>query len=243
MSRASASASNVTAKRTNALLTDVAYDSIKERIVRCVLAPGTEVTEGQLAAHHMLGRAPVRAALLRLGQERLVRALPRRGYLITPITVRDVDDIFELRLLLEPAAARRAAGHVDMEQLRRLDALCRAGYAPGDRESAAVFLRANKEFHVTIARASGNERLADALAGLLDSMERLFHLGLRLRNRTQEMQHEHKALVEALAAGDGRSAERISSEQIEAAKTMVMDAILSSSSVRSVRIVANAGTE
>lgn len=209
-------------------LSDLAYEQIKRDIIRCALAPGEEVTEAKLALRLGLGKAPVRAALARLSQEGLVRPLARRGYLVPPVTLRDVQDIFQLRMLLEPAAARMAAGRVESERLRQLDAVCRAGYVPGDRESEAEFLRANRDFHVTIAAATGNARLANTLAGLLDEMERLLHLGLALRNRTEEMQHEHKALVDALIRGDGDAAAEIAAEQVEAARKMVMDAILSS---------------
>lgn len=209
-------------------LSDVAYTQLKSDIIRCALAPGQEVTEARLALRLGLGKAPVRAALVRLSQEGLIRALPRRGYLIAPVTVRDVQDIFQFRMILEPEAARLAAGRVQGDRLRQLDAICRAGYVPGDHESEAAFLRANRDFHVAIAEASGNARLATTLASLLDEMERLLHLGLALRNRTEEMQHEHKALVDALLSGDKEAAAAMAAEQVEAARKMVMDAILSS---------------
>ncbi len=209
-------------------LSDIAYERIKHDIIRCALAPGEEVTEARLGVRLGLGKAPVRAALMRLSQEGLIRALPRRGYLVAPVTLRDVQDIFQFRMLLEPEAARLAAGRVQGDRLRQLDAVCRAGYVPGDRESEADFLRANRDFHVTIAEASGNARLTTTLAGLLDEMERLLHLGLALRNRTEEMQHEHKTLVDALIRGDGEAAAGIAAEQVDASRKMVMDAILSS---------------
>ncbi len=209
-------------------LSDLAYERIKRDIICCNLAPGEEVTEAKLALRLQLGKAPVRAALARLSQEGLVRALARRGYLVAPVTLRDVQDIFPLRRLLEPEAARMAAGRVEGERLRQFDAVCRAGYVPGDRDSEAEFLSANRDFHVTIAAASGNARLAGTLAGLLDEMERLLHLGLALRNRTEEMQHEHKSLVDALIRGDGAAAAEFAREQVDAAQAMVMDAILSS---------------
>ncbi len=213
------------------LLTDRAYERIKHDIISCVLAPGTEISEAQLCAHYKLGKAPVRMALNRLAHDGLVRAIPRRGYRVTPITLKDIHDVFELRLMLEPAAARMAAGKVDTQKLRALDEVCRAGYQPGDARSTSRFLEANKAFHVAIARATGNARLAEAIEQLLDEMTRLLHLGLGLRNRSQEMQHGHRALVKALARGDGDTAERICREQIEIARNMVLSAILTSSSV------------
>lgn len=224
--------------KTIPLLSERAYERVKHDIICCLIAPGTEVSEAQLCEQYKLGKAPVRMALSRLAHDGLVRAIPRRGYMVTPVTLKDIQDVFELRLLLEPRAARLAAGKVDVKRLRLLDEICRAGYQSGEPKSTARFLEANKDFHVAIAQASGNARLAHAIAQLLDEMTRLLHLGLGLRNRTQEMQHEHRTLVRALVRGDGATAEKICQEQIEAARDMVLKAILNSDTVMNVAIVA-----
>jgi len=221
------------------LLSDRAYERIRHDIISCALAPGVEISEAQLCTHYKLGKGPVRMALNRLAHDGLVRAIPRRGYRVTAITIKDIQDVFELRLMLEPAAARMAAGRVDAPRLRALDEVCRAGYLPGDAKSTSRFLEANKAFHVEIARAAGNARLADAVEQLLDEMTRLLHLGLGPRNRSQEMQREHRALVKALERGDSGTAERICREQIEAARGMVLSAILTSRSVMNLALGAD----
>lgn len=226
--------------KTIPLLSDRAYERIKHDIICCLFAPGTEVSEAQLCAQYKLGKAPVRMALSRLAHDGLVRAIPRRGYMVTPVTLQDIQDVFELRLMLEPAAARMAAGRVDAQRLRMLDDICREGYQTGNAKSTARFLDANKAFHVTIAHAAGNARLAGAIEQLLDEMTRLLHLGLGMRNRSQEMQHEHRTLVRALGRGDGDTAANICRDQIEAARSMVLGAILASKSVLSLPITADA---
>jgi DNA-binding GntR family transcriptional regulator len=219
-------------------LGDAAYRAIKRDIIHCAVDPGSQVTEAQLAVRYGLGRAAVRTALSRLHHDRLVQVLPRAGYRIAPITIKSVRDLFQIRMLLEPAAVRMAAGQIDLAMLDRLDQLCQASYRLGDQESAHRFLRSNTELHVSIARASGNERLTQMITGLLEEMERLFHLGLMLRDRNAEMYHEHHDLIEALRAGDGDRAEAVAIEQIEAAKHMVMDALLSCPTLESVNLVA-----
>jgi DNA-binding GntR family transcriptional regulator len=179
-----------------------------------------------------MGKAPLREALVRLSQEGLLQSIPRSGYRITVVTIQDVQDIFALRLLLEPVAARQAAGRIDEQLLTQLNELCKAGYQPGDRDSESAFLRANRELHVAIADASGNRRLARVLERLLEETERLFHLGLAVRNRTDEMKHEHEVLVAALVAGDADAAAQTTIEQVEAARKMVMDGILSAAWLR-----------
>ncbi len=158
-------------------------------------------------------------------------AVPRRGYIVAPITLQSVRELFDLRLLLEPAAAALAAGNVDAAHLRALDAICAAGYVPGDKSSERKFLSANKALHLAVASASGNQRLAQALALILEEMNRFFHFGLALRDRSDEMEHEHSALVEALIAGDRELARATAVDQIEAARRMVVEALLSSAAL------------
>jgi DNA-binding GntR family transcriptional regulator len=217
-------------------LSEAAYHSIKQQVLSCELAPGSEVTERELASRFGVGKASLREALIRLRHEGLVDSIPRSGYRITPVTIQDVEDIFALRLQLEPMAARQAAGRIDGALLEELNELCSAGYTPGDRASESAFLRANRQFHVAIADASGNRRLAKMLGQLLEETERLFHMGLAVRNRTDEMRHEHANLVAALVSGDPDAAERATVEQISAARKMVMDGILTAPWFRQVAV-------
>lgn len=222
------------------LLTERAYERIHRDIISCAIAPGSEISENELATQYKLGKAAVRVALTKLAHDGLVRAIPRRGYMVVPVTLKDIHDVFELRLMLEPPAARMAAGKVNTQRLKGYDEICAQGYQPGDAKSTSRFLDANKAFHVEIAQATGNQRLAAAIEQLLDEMTRLLHLGLGLRKGSQETLHEHKALVKALARGDGETAERICREQIDAARNIILSAILTSRSVMNLPITVDA---
>ncbi len=210
------------------LLSDRAYERIRHDIISCVLAPGTEISEAQLCAHYQLGKAPVRMALNRLAHDGLVRAIPRRGYLVTPVTVKDIHDVFELRLMLEPQAARMAAGKVDAQRCARSTRRAAPATSRAIARSTSRFLEASKAFQVAIAGRPATRGSPTRSTQLLDDMTRLLHLGLGLRNRSQELSREHRALVKALARGDGDTAERICREQIETARSMVLSAILTS---------------
>lgn len=207
-------------------LTDQATAALRRAIVSTRLPPGETISESGAGAVLGLGKAPVRAALARLADEGLVQPLPRRGWVVSPVTVRDIHEVFALRALLEPEAARLAAGRVDAAALERLDAVCRCGYDPADPESALAFLEANTAFHVAIADLAGNRRLARALARLLDEAARLLVLGLSARDRTGEMRAEHGALIAALVAGDGAAAARAVAAEIETSRGMVLAALL-----------------
>jgi len=205
-------------------LNRLAFERIKRDVITGALEPGRQVTEAQLASRYALGKAPIRAALLGLSQEGFLRAIPRRGYLISPITMRDGQDIIQLRHLLEPMAARLAAGRVAEEQLERLEALCQVRYdhSGGSSEGA---VEAHRELHLIIARASGNQRLADTLAKLYDHVERLIYLGVS-RINPEEMSG-YRPLVAALAAGDADMAARLMVEQIELGRKRIVEALLS----------------
>lgn len=207
-------------------LAEQATARLRRAILATRLPPGETVTEAAAAALTGLGKAPVRAALARLAAEGLVQAVPRRGWMVSPITVRDIHEVFALRALLEPEAARLAAGRVNAEALDRLDAVVRCGYDPGDPESTLAFLEANRAFHVAVAELSGNRRFARILGRLLDEATRMLVLGLARRDRTGEMRAEHGALIAALVAGDGDEAARLAACEIATSRTMVTDALL-----------------
>ncbi|WP_237182311.1 GntR family transcriptional regulator [Roseomonas marmotae] len=206
-------------------LTEQAAAQLRREILSTRRAPGETLSEATLAQQLGLGKAPVRAALARLAEEGLVQAVPRRGWTVSLVTIRDIHEVFGLRLLLEPEAARLAAGRVDAELLRRLDAICACGYQPDDEDSTYAFLAANKAFHVALAELSGNGRLARQIDRLLDESTRMLTLGLRRRDRTGEMAHEHHSLIEALALGHADDAAAIMQEQVAASRAMVLTAL------------------
>lgn len=215
---------------------DEAYEAISRAIVRCDLAPGVIVSEAELAARFKLKTAATRAAVDRLSVVGLLRPIHRRGYVVKPITLRDVNDLFQLRAIIEVGVVRLAAGKVDAASLQRLELVRTKEYQPGDRDSEARFLQANTEFHLVVARATGNDRLVLALAQTLSEMERLFHFGMAMRDRTAEMREEHQALIDALARGDADEAERVTREELESSKAMVIAGFMSSESLLDVSI-------
>lgn len=209
-------------------LTDQVYGAIRRDILCGALAPGAAISEASLANRYGFGKTPVRLALSRLRQEGLVSASPRRSFAVSPITLRDVHDLYGLRLVLEPAAARLAAGRIDVKALKKVDAVCRRGYVPGDAASTLRFLEANRDFHLGIAQASGNLRFVKLLGQVFDETTRVMHFGLASRNRSVEMQHEHDDLLSALERGDADAASRIAEEQVAASRDMVLAALLQS---------------
>lgn len=217
---------------------EAVYDLLKQDVIRCALMPGQQVTEEQLAARYGVGRSAVRPVLKRLYQEHLIETISRQRYIIAPITIQDAKDLYETRVLLEPAAAQRAAGRLTPEQVRQLQELAQASYHLGVEGEVAEFLEANTSLHKIIAGASGNRVMSEVISLLLDRVERFNHLSHLILNRSDTVRHEHEELVEALAGGDGERAAELMEAHIRSARSFLIEVMIESPSVRSVNVVA-----
>jgi len=206
-----------------------AYRELRHRLITLALRPGDRFTESQLVEGMGIGHTPVREALALLVRDGLVTSRPRVGYVVTPITVQSVADLFELRLIVEPAAVRLAAGKLEAAQLERLESLSRGAYRHDDPESIEDFLDANHEFHVGVAEASGNRRLASVVATVLEESRRITHVRLRLEPRSERFVHEHEELLRALRSGNGEEASQIAYEQAAAARDECLATLVSTS--------------
>ena len=225
-------------ERAKQSLGETVYAALRRAIIRCELRPGQQITEGELAERFGAAKATLRVILNRLAHERLVQILPREGYLIAPLTLKQVQDLFGARLVLEPAVARLAAGHLDEKQRQFLDGLCQERYRVGDQESIEAFISHNAAFHVAVARATGNERLADMIADLLAEMERVLHFSYLLGDRNEETIGEHRDLLDALIADDGERAERLVRERLIDDRRVVLDALMTSPALQTVNLAA-----
>ena len=114
--------------------------------------------------------------------------------------------------------------------------MAEAKYDLGEPESHISFLQTNRAFHLALAEAAANQRLVSLLDGLFNQMERLFHLGLRLRDSSEEMRREHQELVLALQKGDIEAAVAVIEEQITASRERILEAILQGE-IRSVQVI------
>jgi DNA-binding GntR family transcriptional regulator len=203
-----------------------AYNQLHLEILTCVLAPGQVVSERELARRYEISKTPIREALAQTCHEGLMQRLPGRGYMVAPITIKDIQDLFDLRLILELAAVERAVKNLPPALISQLKVMSDASYNLDDPESHFSFLKINRTFHLALAEAAGNRRIVTALEELLIQMERLFHLGLRLRDSSQEMVQEHHEVVDALEKGDIKGVREVITRQILTSRDRILEAIL-----------------
>jgi DNA-binding GntR family transcriptional regulator len=207
-------------------LANQAYAALRKDILTCELDPGSTIAQSQLVKRYDFGLTPVREALKRLEQEGYVQSIPRFGYLITPITLKDVEDLYDLRLILEQSAVRMAIQRATDEQLAQIQEKASFTYKFKNRLSYLQFLEHNIGFHVSIALASRNRKLAEMLANVLNEMTRIFNLGLDLRDSAEEMRNEHIVLAAALSRRDIQQAEQIVQDQIVLSRQRVVEMLV-----------------
>ncbi|ACB27871.1 DNA-binding GntR family transcriptional regulator [Methylobacterium sp. PvP062] len=202
------------------LLRDNIYAAIRADILACVLRPGAEVREQELAQRYAVSRQPVREALLRLERERLVTVHARQGYQINAISVADARDLLRMRLALEPACAAEAAAGAPDSVVASLDAFRTVA-------DGADFIAENRAFHIALAEASGNRRMAATVRDLVEQADRLVRVsldGIRGRDPAQ-LVDEHAAIIDAVQRRDGRGARRLVRAHVAQAERRILTAL------------------
>ncbi len=220
-------------------LTDQAYGRIRQAIICWDLEPGEHVTELQLTSRFDLSRAAVRAALGRLAHDGLMRPIPRQGFVVAPITMQHVQDLFGVRLIVEPAAARLLAQRGDVEVIAHLSELNAACKVHEDAFDGVALRQANATFHIGMTRATGNERLAAITRDLLDQLQRILYIPQIAKDSTriEETFAEHEEIIAAIRDRDPAKAERATVDHIASNRQTIIDALLGSAAIRSINLV------
>jgi GntR family transcriptional regulator, rspAB operon transcriptional repressor len=177
---------------------------LRDAILSRQFKPGAVLNEKELAERLGVSKTPIREGLSLLEHEGLVQTIPRRGYIVSPITVQHIHDLFDLRIILEPAAAERAALRITDDQVHALSALVPDVMPVSDMTK---WLNRNVEFHYAVAFISGNERLARLIKRLLEEMQRMIAAGY--------VPGEHEKVLQALREREPRRAAEAMREHIE----------------------------
>jgi DNA-binding GntR family transcriptional regulator len=181
-------------------LRDRVYETLEEMIIYGALAPGEHLVEAEIAKQLGISRIPVREGLQLLARDGWIDLRPRQGAFVHQPGVREVDDVFTVRTLLEVESTRLAAGKATAESIRDLREIQQMGSdalaGPDERELVML----NSQFHARITRIGENEVLAELIARLDKRIRWLF--APVVRSRGSNSWKEHLEIVEAIAARD-----------------------------------------
>ena len=190
-------------------------NALRAAMISGQLQPGVVYSAPALAGTFGVSATPVREAMLDLAKEGLVEAVRNKGFRITELSDRDLDELTELRMLIEVPTTASLAGRLsrsDLAELRGLAARIESAAAAGD---LIAYLEADREFHLTLLGHSGNRHLVDLVASLR-SRARLYGLDrLADTGRLVNSAREHVTLVDLLERGDAQAAEGLIRQHIE----------------------------
>jgi DNA-binding GntR family transcriptional regulator len=191
------------------------YRALKEDILARRLSTDEPLVEQTLAERYGVSKTPVREALRLLVHDGILRVLPRKGYMVRPMGLQDVVEVFELRRILEPALCAEAARRRTPEQVARMEESIEI-----ERHLADPSLEEREQslgLHALIAEATGNQRAVAMHRALMEDTARLPWLIPVLRTGPDRPAvEEHVRIVAAIAAGDAEAASREMSAHLEA---------------------------
>ncbi len=195
------------AQRTS--LREQVADALRAAVVSGEMKPGRVYSAPALAAQFGVSATPVREAMLDLAQQGLVEVVPNKGFQVTRVSDAELDQITEIRLMLEPPAAAIAARHATPAEVDALTALAHAVVDAAAQGDLISYLEADLEFHTRLLALSGNPRLVD-LVLRLRAQTRLYGLsGLAERGVLTASATEHLTMCKLLSAGDGATLDQL----------------------------------
>jgi DNA-binding GntR family transcriptional regulator len=196
------------------------HERIKAEIFEFRLLPGERFTEGEIAARMNVSRTPVREALFRLQQEGYLEVLFRSGWRVLPLDFAQLDELYDVRIVLELAAVRRLC-----EQAERpaLDELKRIWLVPAaERETDGLTVaRLDERFHEDLVAATGNREMARIHDDVTERIRIVRRLDFTQKPRIEATYMEHGRIVRAIVQRKADQAQLLLRSHIEASKVEV----------------------
>jgi DNA-binding GntR family transcriptional regulator len=206
-------------------LTTIVLQELERMILTGELKPGERINEKALAASQLVSRGPIREACRRLEQAGLVEIIVNRGVFVRKLKSKDAADLCDIRASLSALAGRALAADITADQLATLKDMVRRMEKMAAIGDVEAYYPLNVEFHDTILRFAGNERLA-AMCAAIDKELYLFrrrslHVGIGLDRSAAE----HRKMIAALEARDAEGAAQVFAEHANTGKERLLGAM------------------
>ena len=204
---------------------DQVYQLLKDEICDGRYEPGHWLQEKELAQRLKVSRSPVREALRQLTRDGLVRDIPNKGVFVREFTIRDIEDVFDLRIMMESFALlhlRQELTQAEKEALLELLGQIEKGYNAGDRKE---YIGADIQFHHHLIQLCGNEFLVKAYSDVYSMIKQFCIYSLIDLQRFDESMVEHREIAHALVTGQLEEAERLDRRHLELTKEKLAEVL------------------
>ena len=191
------------------------YDRIREDILNGVYEEHEELKEATLGEKMGVSRTPVREALRQLELEGLVEIIPNKGARVTGITKKDIEDIYQIRYLLEGLSARWATEYITEEQIEKMEETLYLTEFHAKKGNFTQVYELDSQFHELMYEASGSKMLNHILTDFHMYVTRIRRTSLALDNRSKNSTEEHRAILDAIKARNAEKAEECAHNHVK----------------------------
>lgn len=199
------------------LRTNLVIDAIRNAILDGLFPPGQQLVERVLAGQLGVSKTPIREALRSLENSGLLESNPAGGVVVRRVNTKLVEDLYEFRLLVEPAAVRLSVPHLSDAALKKARRLLDKGRELGLKDDFAELSRTNRRFHEVLYEACPNQLLKTGLNGLRDQLRFVVASGWRTHRSWETEAKEHLAILEAVCRRDADAAELLTHAHVKSA--------------------------
>jgi DNA-binding GntR family transcriptional regulator len=189
------------------------YEHIKLDILNLRIKDGEFLTLAELADKYNVSKTPVRDALGALEIQGYLKSLPRKGYLVKPVTQKNIQESFQMRSILERAAVKLVSKTASDLELNRILKLAMKFPDDSEESEMAEFNELNDAFHMSIIKATHNSLLIEMCEGIMENLSRILLMDFRQLKFANE-KNDHVNIAKALVERNSKKADKLIAEHI-----------------------------
>jgi len=197
------------------LLSQKVYEKLKKEIIHGILEPGSSVSENKLATKLKVSRTPIREAMGKLIEERLVKTSPNKKMTISDVSITDIKEVLMIRGALEGLSASIASKRISDQEIDRLEKIVKQMHICVDENNLSTYFKADDEFHDLILKVCDNKWIDKIRRNLSNIIYRYRFKSLSVPGRLKHSLEEHKAILESLKRHDPEEADKLSKLHME----------------------------
>ena len=198
-------------------LNEIIYENLKGKILRGDISSDDRLQEDNLTKEYETSRTPIRDALRRLEHENIIEKLHYGGYKVKDLTMKNIEDIFGIRRVLESYAASLATLRMTEDDVKKMEAILRKSQEALVNKDYGAFIELNTEFHLSLYSASKSEYLLRILQNLRDYFYRYRKIILKTKSNLEDSLKNHEMMIQKMKEGDQDAVEHLVKEHVNRA--------------------------
>ena len=210
-------------KRTVTTMREQVYQILRDEICAGFYSPGYRLQELELTEHLNVSRSPVREALRQLASDGLVVEIPNKGVYVKAFTVKDIEEIFDLRVMLEGYGIEKGAVKMTSARIKKLLELMERMESAYVNADLRTYTELDEQLHTEIVSLAGNDLVDDTYERVRSMNQQFRVLSLSSAKRFEESMEEHRSMIQALLTGDIQTALETNRSHLRLARKTIIE--------------------